>query len=83
MWLETQSPTHTLTPQNRHILFAPSSVNSYGSSLFPGVSDTLFNAVNFGGSWDNVRRQLDFVRNHLRFAAGIMSEPSLDYPPMN
>ena len=70
-------------PQNRHILFAPSSVNSYGSSLFPGVSDTLFNAVNFEGSWEDVRRQLDFVRNHLRFAAAIMSEPSLDYPPMN
>ena len=70
-------------PRNRHILFAPSSVNSYGSSLFPGVSDTLFNAVNFGGSWEDARRQLDFVRNHLRFAATIMNEPSLDYSPMN
>ena len=67
----------------RHVLFAPSSVNSYGSSLFPGVSDAIFNAVNFGGSWDEVRRQLDIVRNHIRFATQVMNEPSLDYAPLN
>ena len=67
----------------RHVLFAPSSVNSYGSSLFPGVSDTIYNAVNFGGSWDEVRRQLDIVRNHIRFATQVMNEPNLNYAPLN
>ena len=68
---------------NRHVIFAPSSVNSYGSSLFPGVSDTIFNAVNFGGSWEDVSRQLDFVRNHIRYATMVMAEPSLKYAPVN
>ena len=67
----------------RHIIFAPSSVNIYGSSLFPGVSDTIFNAVNFGGSWDEVRRQLDFARNHIRYATTVMAEPSLNYVSRN
>ena len=70
--------THTC----RHVIYAPSSVNSYGSSLFPGVSDAIFNAVNFNGSWDDVRRQLDFVRNHIRYATAVMAEPSLNYAPI-
>ena len=70
--------THTC----RHVIYAPSSVNSYGSSLFPGVSDAIFNAVNFNGSWDDVRRQLDFVRNHIRYATAVMAEPSLKYAPI-
>ena len=66
----------------RHVIFAPSSVNSYDSSVFPGVSDTIFDAVNYGGSWNDVRRQLDFVRNHVRYATSIMAEPSLKYAPI-
>ena len=67
----------------RHIIYAPSSVNSYGSSLFPGVSDAIFNAVNYNGSWEEVRRQLDFVRNHVRYATAVMAEPSLKYAPLS
>ena len=74
---------HICSHTNRHIIFAPSSVNNYGSSLFPGVSDTIFNAVNFDGSWEDVQRQLDFVRNHVRYATSIMAEPSLQYAPLN
>ena len=75
--------THSTLCLCRHVIFAPSSVNSYGSSLFPGVSDTMFDALNYNGSWDDVRRQLDFVRNHVRYATSIMAEPSLKYAPLS
>ena len=58
----------------RHVVYAPSSVNQYGSSLFPGVSDAIFSAVEFGGSWDEVRHQLDLVRIHLLYASHIMDQ---------
>ena len=59
---------------SRHVVYAPSSVNQYGSSLFPGVSDAIFYAVQFGGSWDAVREQLDLVRIHILYASQIMSQ---------
>ena len=63
-----------LTPHYRHVVYAPSSVNEYGSSLFPGVSDAIFSAVEFGGSWDVVREQLDLVRIHIIYASDIMNQ---------
>ncbi len=65
------------------MLFAPSSFNSYGSSGFPGVSDTIFEATQSGKEedWNKVRRQIDIVRNHLRYATMIMNEPTLKYAP--
>lgn len=64
---------------SRHVVFAPSSVNSYGSSVFPGVSDTIFNARNYGGSWDEVRKQIDIVRVHILHSIQVMEFPSLKY----
>ena len=63
----------------RHVVFAPSAVNYYGSSHFPGISDAIFNATYYGQSWNHVRRQIDVVRVHLHYAAEIMNEPSLKY----
>ncbi len=65
----------------RHVVFAPSSVNSYGSSLFPGISDTIFEATQSGKEedWNKVRRQIDIVRNHLRYATMIINEPCSVY----
>ena len=57
----------------RHVVYAPSSVNQYGSSLFPGVSDAIFAATEWGGSWDSVREQLDLVRVHMNYASQIMA----------
>ena len=61
---------------HRHVVYvyAPSSVNQYGSSAFPGVSDAIFSAVEFGGSWDVVRQQLDLVRIHILYASHIMNQ---------
>jgi N-acetylated-alpha-linked acidic dipeptidase len=61
-------------PYYKHVVYAPSSVNEYGSSLFPGVSDAIFSAVEFGGSWDVVREQLDLVRIHIIYASDIMNQ---------
>lgn len=61
-------------PYFRHVVYAPSSVNAYGSSLFPGVSDAIFSAVEFGASWDVVREQLDLVRIHILYASQIMDQ---------
>ena len=59
---------------NRHVVYAPSSVNQYGSSLFPGVSDAIFSAVEFGGSRDVVWEQIDLVRIHILYASQIMNQ---------
>ena len=58
------------------MVYAPSSVNQYGSSLFPGVSDAIFAAMEWGGSWDSVREQLDLVRVHMNYASQIMAQTS-------
>jgi len=65
------------SPIYRHVVFAPSSVNSYGSSLFPGISDSIFAAIasDKEDDWNLVRRQIDIVRNHLRYATMINIEP--------
>ena len=55
-------------------MYAPSSVNQYGSSLFPGVSDAIFSAVEFGSSWDVVWEQIDLVRIHILYASQIMNQ---------
>ena len=55
---------------SRHVIFAPSSVNSYASATFPGLSDAIFNALHTASpDWDEVRRQADAVRVHIRYAA--------------
>ena len=60
-------------------MFAPSSVNSYAGASFPGISDSIFDAMHSGGSWDEVRRQIDIVRVHVRYAVEIMNQPALKY----
>ena len=60
-------------------MFAPSSVNSYGSVAFPGVSDSIFDAVYNGGDWNQVRKQIDILRVHVRYAVDIMDQPALEY----
>ena len=60
-------------------MFTPSSVNTYASSLFPGISDSIFSAAHFGGDWNEVRRQVDVVRVHIRYAVESMIHPTLKY----
>ncbi len=71
--------TSAFISSSRHVVFAPSSVNIYGSSVFPGVLDSIFDATNNGGSWDEVRKQIDIVRVHVHYATQVLSFPSLKY----
>ncbi|KAL5481828.1 hypothetical protein EMCRGX_G022079 [Ephydatia muelleri] len=69
--------------QFKHVIFAPSSVNSYASAIFPGLSDAIFSALHPTPSvppdWDEVRRQSDAVRVHIRYATQVMTQPGLEY----
>ena len=60
----------------RHVVYSPSSADQYGTvaPFFPGVSDAIFSAAEFGGSWDVVREQLDLVRIHILYASDIMNQ---------
>lgn len=64
----------------RHVIFAPSSVNSYASVTFPGLSDAIFSALHTTPpDWDEVRRQADAVRVHIRYATQVMQQPGLEF----
>lgn len=58
----------------RHVIFAPSMYNVYGSSSFPGVSDTLFN-LSETGAHDEVDRQLSIATQSVLAAVDILSAP--------
>lgn len=68
-----------LVTLHRHIIFAPSSINSYGSTVFPGLSDAITNAIEFEGSWEEVKTQLDIVVTHLRYATQTIQDPSFQH----
>ena len=63
---------------HRHVLFAPSSINSYASSSFPGIVDSLYNATTTE-DWNIVNRQLNIVAIHIRYATEIMAQPGLQW----
>ena len=62
---------------NRHVISAPSSVNSYAGGSFPGVTDAIFNA-NGTADWNEIHRQLDIVAIHIRYATQIMNQPGVN-----
>lgn len=55
----------------RHMIYAPSAHNSYASAVFPGLSDSLFEAKEGGksGVWTVVKRQLSIVTSTIHSAA--------------
>ena len=57
----------------RHLIFAPSAIDDYAGSVFPGVEDALFNATTFT-DWQEVDRQLSLVAIYLRYAAQILNQ---------
>ena len=56
----------------RHVIFAPSKYNAYGSSSFPGVSDILFK-VDETGDEDEVDRQISIARQCILAAVDILA----------
>ena len=63
----------------RHVIFAPSSINTYAGSVFPDLYDALTNTLEHGGSPDEVQKQLDILGTHFRYAAQVVEDPSLQY----
>lgn len=65
----------------RHVIFAPSIFNSYGSSGFPGITDAIFSATHNLDSrsvkdkWNEVQKQIDIVRTHIRHAKQVLASP--------
>lgn len=62
----------------RHVIFAPSSINSYSGASFPGVIDAIFNATTVQ-DWEFVHQQLDVVAIHIRYATQIMNQPGVEW----
>ncbi|XP_068726976.1 glutamate carboxypeptidase 2-like [Montipora capricornis] len=58
----------------RHLIFAPGKYNLYGSSAFPGVSDTLF-TLDKTGDKDEVDRQISIATQAIYAAVDILSGP--------
>ena len=56
----------------RHVIFAPSKYNSYGSSSFPGVSDILFKLDETGDEAE-VDRQISIARQAILAAIDILT----------
>ena len=58
----------------RHVIFAPSKYNLYGSSSFPGVSDILFKLKETGNN-EEVDKQLSIATQAVLAAVDILSGP--------
>jgi hypothetical protein len=61
------------------VIYAPSSINTYNSSVFPGFYDALTNALQYGGEWAEVEKQATILGTHFRYATQIVNDPSLQY----
>lgn len=61
----------------RHLIFAPSKYNTYGSSTFPGVSDTLhaLAQTNDRNQRNEVDRQISIATQAILAAVDILSGP--------
>ena len=59
-------------PFVRHVIFAPSLYDLYGSSSFPGVTDVLFK-VEETEDWDEVERQISIAVHAILSAVDILS----------
>ena len=56
----------------RHVAFAPSQYNLYGTSSFPGISDVLFN-IKKTGDWEEVKRQISVAAQSVLSAVDVLA----------
>ncbi|XP_046330416.2 N-acetylated-alpha-linked acidic dipeptidase 2-like isoform X2 [Haliotis rufescens] len=62
----------------RHILFAPSSVNSYAGSSFPGLTDLLFEmdkSKDPAKQWERVKQHFSVILFTIQSAASTLKDP--------
>ncbi|XP_046552048.1 N-acetylated-alpha-linked acidic dipeptidase 2-like [Haliotis rubra] len=63
----------------RHILFAPSSVNSYAGSSFPGLTDLLFEidkSEDPAKQWERVKQHFSVILFTIQSAAATLRDPA-------
>ena len=48
-------------PYTRHLVFAPSITNSYGTTSFPGISDLMVPTNKTSDDWQEIKRQISIV----------------------
>ena len=60
-------------------MYAPSAMNMYNSSIFPGFYDALSASLESGKGWEEVKKQADILGTHFRYATQIVNDPSLQY----
>ncbi|XP_046543017.1 LOW QUALITY PROTEIN: N-acetylated-alpha-linked acidic dipeptidase 2-like [Haliotis rubra] len=63
----------------RHILFAPSSVNSYAGSSFPGLTDLLFEidkSADPAKQWERVKQHFSVTLFTIQSAAATLRDPA-------
>lgn len=61
----------------KHVIYAPSLHNTYASSAFPGLSDSLFDIMadpDQAGRWREVERQYSILMFHIGSAASTLRE---------
>lgn len=68
-----------LSLYNRHVITAPSSVNTYAGGSFPGITDAIFNAQTTSQGWAEVNKQISIVAVHILYATQIMEQPDLEW----
>ncbi|XP_067685762.1 N-acetylated-alpha-linked acidic dipeptidase 2-like [Haliotis asinina] len=63
----------------RHVLFAPSSVNSYAGSSFPGLTDLLFEidkSADPAKQWERVKQHFSVILFTIQSAASTLRDPA-------
>ena len=58
---------------SRHSIFAPSLHNSYASATFPGLHDSLLDAIGSNGTWSLVKEELSNTIVAIEWAAQFLN----------
>ena len=59
-------------PITRHVIFAPSINNAYGSTSFPGISDLVAKENKMNQDWLDIKEQASIVFNAISEATAAL-----------
>ena len=60
-------------PMTRHVVFAPSVTNTYGSTSFPGITDLLTKKNKMETDWLEIKNQVSIVFKAISDATSAMN----------
>ena len=61
-------------PITRHVLFAPSVTNSYGSTSFPGITDLVAKENKTKQDWLDIKKHISIVFKSISEATSSLKE---------